>query len=172
MKKILLILVFIGIRVCYGQIPKLEEINSPHDSVKINIGDKWKCVDVAEELIILENEKGERICLSASCVLPYPQPVTHNRPSVTHSLSGRSVVGGFPLPAYNSQNQGTVVVEVTVNQEGKVTKARAIGKGSTIQDAKLSRAAEEAALKARFNVKKDAPISQIGTITYHFSSNI
>ncbi|MDR1338523.1 MAG: TonB family protein [Prevotellaceae bacterium] len=92
----------------------------------------------------------------------------HRQP-VTHSLSGRSVVGGFPLPAYNSQNQGTVVVEVTVNQEGKVTKARAIGKGTTVQDNKLWRAAEEAAMKARFNVKKDAPISQVGTITYIFS---
>jgi TonB family protein len=91
------------------------------------------------------------------------------RQPVTHSLSGRSVVGGFPLPAYNSQNQGTVVVEVTVNQEGKVTKARAIGKGTTVQDTKLWRAAEEAAMKARFNVKKDAPISQVGTITYIFS---
>jgi TonB family protein len=61
------------------------------------------------------------------------------------------------------------VVEVAVNQEGKVTKAQAIGKGSTTSDSKLRKAAEEAALKARFNVKKDAPISQVGTITYVFS---
>jgi TonB family protein len=94
----------------------------------------------------------------------------HRQP-VTHNLSGRSVVGGFPLPAYNSQNQGTVVVEVTVNQDGKVTSARAIGKGATTQDSKLWKAAEEAAMKARFNVKKDAPISQIGTITYVFRLN-
>jgi hypothetical protein len=62
-----------------------------------------------------------------------------------------------------------VVVEVSVNQDGKVTKAAAIGKGSTVQDVKLWKAAEEAAMKATFNVKKDAPISQIGTITYIFS---
>ncbi|MDR2383793.1 MAG: TonB family protein [Prevotellaceae bacterium] len=92
----------------------------------------------------------------------------HRQP-VTHNLSGRSVVGGFPLPQYNSQNRGTVVVEVTVNQEGKVVTARAVGTGSTTQDAVLWKAAEEAALKTRFNVKKDAPISQIGKITYVFS---
>ncbi|MDR2286593.1 MAG: TonB family protein [Prevotellaceae bacterium] len=91
-----------------------------------------------------------------------------HRQSVTHNLNGRSVVGGFPLPAYNSQNQGIVVVEVAVNQDGKVTKATAVGKGSTVQDAKLWKAAEEAAFKAKFNVKKDAPISQVGTITYVF----
>jgi hypothetical protein len=61
------------------------------------------------------------------------------------------------------------VVEVAVNQEGKVTKAQAIGRGSTTSDSKLLKAAEEAALKTRFNVKKDAPISQVGTITYVFS---
>ncbi|MDR3246150.1 MAG: TonB family protein [Prevotellaceae bacterium] len=91
----------------------------------------------------------------------------HRQP-VTHNLTGRSVVGGFPLPAYNSQSQGKVVVEVTVNQDGKVTKATAIGKGTTVTDSKLWKAAEEAALKAKFNVKKDAPISQLGTITYEF----
>jgi TonB family protein len=94
----------------------------------------------------------------------------HRQP-VTHNLSGRSVVGGFPLPAYTSQNQGIVVIEVSVNQDGKVTKATAIGKGSTVQDVRLWNAAEAAALKARFNVKKDAPLSQIGTITYVFSLN-
>jgi TonB family protein len=92
----------------------------------------------------------------------------HRQPC-TYNLSGRSVVGGFPLPAYNNQNQGKVVVEVTVNQEGKVTAASAIGKGSTTQDAILWKAAKEAAMKTRFSVKKDAPISQIGTITYVFS---
>jgi TonB family protein len=92
----------------------------------------------------------------------------HRQP-VTHNLSGRSVSGGFPLPVYGSQNQGKIVVEVTVNQDGKVTTASAIGKGSTTQDAILWKAAEEAAMKTRFNVKKDAPISQRGTIIYEFS---
>lgn len=87
------------------------------------------------------------------------------------NLSGRSVVGILPQPAYNSQSQGKVVVQITVNQDGVVTKANAIGKGSTVQDAQLWRAAEEAARKAIFNVKKDAPIFQVGTITYNFLLN-
>jgi TonB family protein len=97
-----------------------------------------------------------------------PLGADHRQP-ITHTLSGRSVSGGFPLPVYGSQNQGNVVVEVTVNQDGKVTTASTIGKGSTTQDAILWKAAEEAAKKARFNVKKDAPISQRGTIIYIFS---
>lgn len=94
----------------------------------------------------------------------------HRQP-VTHNLSGRDVVGGFPLPAYTGTNQGIVVVEVTVDQNGNITKAAATGKGSTVQDSKLWRAAEEAAKKAKFNVKKDAPIYQVGTITYVFRLN-
>lgn len=92
----------------------------------------------------------------------------HRQP-ITFNLSGRSVVGSLPLPVYNSQNQGRVVVEITVDQNGNVTKAVATGKGSTVQDATLWRAAEDAAKKAKFNVKKDAPIFQTGTITYVFS---
>jgi TonB family protein len=91
-----------------------------------------------------------------------------HRQTITHNLEGRSVMGGFPSPAYKSQNEGFVVVEITVNQDGKVIKAEAIPKGSTVQDVILWKAAVEAAMKARFNVKKDAPISQVGTITYMF----
>jgi TonB family protein len=91
------------------------------------------------------------------------------RTAETLNLSGRSVAGGFPMPVYNSPSQGTVVVEIAVNRDGQVTEAQAIGRGTTTSDRKLLKAAEEAALKTRFNVKKDAPISQVGTITYVFS---
>jgi TonB family protein len=94
---------------------------------------------------------------------------TDPRQPVTYDLSGRSPIGGFPLPDYNSRNRGKVVVQITVNQEGRVTKATAIGRGSTVQDAKLWKAAEKAAMEARFNINKDASIYQVGTITYEFS---
>jgi TonB family protein len=96
-------------------------------------------------------------------------PGPEHRQSITHNLSGRSVEGGFPPPEYLANEAGTVVVEVSVNRDGKITSARAVGKGSTTQNSKLWKAAEEAAFKAKFNVKKDAPISQTGTITYVFS---
>jgi TonB family protein len=90
------------------------------------------------------------------------------RQMVTASLDGRSVVGALPLASYDSQNQGRVVVVVTIDQEGRVTKANARKQGSTVQDADLWKAAEEAALKACFNLKRDAPVFQSGTITYNF----
>ncbi|MDR2653660.1 MAG: TonB family protein [Prevotellaceae bacterium] len=93
---------------------------------------------------------------------------TTSEQGVSFSLQGRSVSGGFPKPAHNLQKSGKVVVEIRVDQNGKVTYARATAKGSTLQDATLWKAAEDAARRARFNVDKNAAISQMGTITYNF----
>jgi len=60
------------------------------------------------------------------------------------------------------------VVEVTVDQNGQVVKATSGVKGTTTTDKILHQAAEKAAKKATFNVNKDAPPQQVGTITYNF----
>lgn len=87
------------------------------------------------------------------------------------SLSGRSLVGRLPKPAYNTSEEGTVVVEITVDKYGKVTNAGVIMKGTTIQSTTLWNVAKEAALKARFNENPAAAAVQKGTITYHFRND-
>ena len=74
----------------------------------------------------------------------------------------------LPKPEYNSDDQGIVIVTITVDQTGKVTKAKAGAKGTTVTDKSLWKQSEQAAYRAKFNKKKDATIEQIGTITYHF----
>ncbi|NOY36767.1 MAG: hypothetical protein GXO83_04255 [Chlorobi bacterium] len=86
---------------------------------------------------------------------------------VSYSLAGRTPVN-LPLPEYNYQEAGIVVVEVTVDKNGMVTKAVPGVKGSTTLDEYLLKVAREAALRARFDRKPDAPAFQKGTITYHF----
>ncbi len=86
---------------------------------------------------------------------------------VSYSLSGRTPQS-LPLPEYNYQVEGIVVVEVTVDRNGKVTKATPGVKGSTTLDENLYRAARKAATAARFDKNPDAPAFQKGTITYHF----
>ena len=83
-------------------------------------------------------------------------------------LSGRNVVGSLPKPSYNAQLEGTVVVQVKVDQYGNVTEAVAGVEGTTVADKGLWNAARNAALKAHFNTKADAPVVQMGTITYIF----
>lgn len=86
---------------------------------------------------------------------------------ISYSLAGRTPVN-LPVPEYNYQQAGIVVVEVTVDKNGMVTKAVPGVKGSTTLDEYLLKVAREAALRARFNRKPDAPAYQKGTITYHF----
>ena len=86
---------------------------------------------------------------------------------ISYSLDGRNPLK-LPEPTYNYQVEGKVVVEVTVDQNGKVTKAVPGVKGSTTLDENLLQSAKEAALKAVFDVKFDAPAYQKGTITYYF----
>jgi TonB family protein len=85
------------------------------------------------------------------------------------SLNGRNIVGGFPNPDYNVQASGKVVVSITVDQNGSVTKATYSPKGSTTSDSRLIHAALSAAQKARFNTDRDAPSVQTGIILYIFN---
>ncbi len=86
---------------------------------------------------------------------------------VTFSLEGRNPLF-LPKPRYDYQVEGKVVVEIRVDRNGNVTYARAGVKGSTTNDENLIKAAQDAALKAKFDSKTDAAFTQTGTITYHF----
>lgn len=83
-------------------------------------------------------------------------------------VKGRNVVGSLPRPSYNSQLEGTVVVQVKVDQYGNVTEAVAGAEGTTVTDKNLWNAARNAAMKAHFNMDANAPAVQTGTITYIF----
>ena len=83
-------------------------------------------------------------------------------------LKGRNVVGTLPKPSYNAQMEGTVVVQVKVDQYGNVTEAIPGVEGTTVTDKGLWNAARAAAMKAHFNMSADAPVLQTGTITYKF----
>ncbi|MGZ2371156.1 TonB family protein [Ancylomarina sp. YFZ004] len=82
-------------------------------------------------------------------------------------LKGRNSIS-IPKPKYDLQESGKVVVEVTVDRNGKVTSARPGVTGSTTTNITLLEAAKRAALKAKFNSDSKAPAYQRGTITYHF----
>jgi TonB family protein len=86
---------------------------------------------------------------------------------LSYSLTGRTP-NFLPKPSSSFQENGTVVVQITVDKYGKVVSAIAIDKGSNTTNSTLRRLAEEAAKKAIFNAKLDAADMQRGTITYHF----
>lgn len=85
----------------------------------------------------------------------------------TFDLNGRSLgPGGLPVPVYNVQDEGRVVVTIVVDPSGRVISTSINKRTNTVNPA-LRRAAEEAARRARFN-EVDGVNNQSGTITYYF----
>ncbi|KAA6324722.1 hypothetical protein EZS27_025988 [termite gut metagenome] len=86
----------------------------------------------------------------------------------TFDLSGRSIGGeGLPRPQYNIQEEGKVVVTITVNPAGFVI-GTGINRQTNTVNPILRKAAEEAAKKAHFN-EVEVVTNQIGTIIYYFN---
>jgi hypothetical protein len=83
-------------------------------------------------------------------------------------VKGRNVEGNLTLPTYDTQTDGTVVVQVKVDQYGTVIEAVPGAEGTTVADRKLWNEARIAAMKAHFNMDANAPAVQTGTITYIF----
>ena len=86
----------------------------------------------------------------------------------TFDLGGRSLgTGSLPKPVYNVQEEGRVVVNITVNPAGQVVSTSINPQTNTVNSA-LRKAAEDAAKKARFN-SIEGVNNQTGTITYYFN---
>ncbi|HZK03356.1 MAG TPA: energy transducer TonB [Bacteroidaceae bacterium] len=85
----------------------------------------------------------------------------------TFDLGGRSIVGdGLPKPLYDVQDEGLVMVTITVDPKGNVIATRIHKRTNTINTT-LRNAAESAARKTKFNAI-DGVDNQEGTITYYF----
>ena len=86
---------------------------------------------------------------------------------ISFSLAGRGSKS-LPGPTATSSENGSIVVEIRVDQEGNVVFAKAGVRGTTLWDTNLWRRCEQAAKKSKFTAKPDAPELQKGKITYIF----
>ena len=85
----------------------------------------------------------------------------------TWDLGGRDMLGELPRPAYDGiQDEGRVVVTITVDPDGNVVDTRINNRTNTI-NLQLRNAAEQAARKTKFNAI-GGENNQTGTITYYF----
>ncbi|MDR1380056.1 MAG: energy transducer TonB [Tannerella sp.] len=83
----------------------------------------------------------------------------------TFNLNGRYIgQGGLPRPMDNGQEEGKIVINITVDPDGNVIFAE-IGRGTNIDNALMRKSALDAAKRAKFNKIKDTD-NQNGTITY------
>lgn len=87
-----------------------------------------------------------------------------------YSLNGRKALSK-PAPKYTCNEEGTVVVEVTVDQTGKTISATAGIKGTTNKASCLLDQARIAAMNTKWSADENATPKQVGKIIYNFSLN-
>ena len=85
-----------------------------------------------------------------------------------YNLAGRKALSK-PKEQPDCEEEGIVVVSITVNKAGKVIRALPRVKGSTNTAPCLLKPAKEAALRTTWNADPKAPSKQTGTIIYQFS---
>jgi outer membrane biosynthesis protein TonB len=85
-----------------------------------------------------------------------------------YRLGNRKAVSK-PKPTYDCEEQGRVVVSISVDKSGRVISAQPGIKGTTNSATCLLTRAKEAALKTRFNSDSKAPTKQVGSIIYNFT---
>jgi len=85
-----------------------------------------------------------------------------------YNLAGRKALSK-PRQQPDCQEEGTVVVRIKVDKNGKVISAEPGYKGTTNSAPCLLKPAREAALQTKWNSDDNAPSEQVGTIIYKFS---
>ncbi|MDV6168200.1 energy transducer TonB [Flavobacterium sp. DG1-102-2] len=83
-----------------------------------------------------------------------------------YQLGGRKNLN-TPKPQYRCNEEGTVVVQITVNRSGKVIKVER-GRGTTNAAQCLFDQAKAAAFDTKFDSSDSAPETQVGKIIYNF----
>ena len=87
-----------------------------------------------------------------------------------YSLGGRGAKS-LHRPSDDFSEEGTVVVDIWVNREGKVVRAEVSPKGTTLINSEMRQRAVQSALRSAFVSDPTAPEEQKGTITYNFVIN-
>ena len=95
-----------------------------------------------------------------------PDAMGRGKEGAQVNLPDRQVAGRLPLPRYKEDIEGRIIVDITVDSQGKVTQARVRMQGTTILNEALHKEALDAARQSRFSTA-NLP-EQFGSITYVF----
>lgn len=87
--------------------------------------------------------------------------------TIRYRIKGRKMITA-PVISNGTEQRGRVVVDIVINRNGNVIKAKAGANGSTTSSDYLYTKAKFAAQGARFDVSKTGPIEVEGTITIDY----
>lgn len=85
-----------------------------------------------------------------------------------YSLGNRKALSK-PQPNYNCNEEGVVVVQITVDKNGNVIDAKPGARGTTNSASCLASQAKIAAMQTKWSSSPDGTDKQVGTIRYNFS---
>lgn len=142
----------------------IEEIRKDLDDYRSDgeIGSGGELKEFMKDSLSAEEAKEKQKFLDSLESIEYSGPS-----SVYYSLEGRHKIY-LPIPVFKCEGEGLVVVQIEVNQAGRVIQSQILEKESGVQDDCLYTAALQASRKTRFNVSTSSPQQQIGKITYQF----
>jgi TonB family protein len=108
----------------------------------------------------------DAIAFDASRVIACPPLVIRRSGGAFQESATRRVIPDYPHEAREKRISGSVLVELTTDEKGKVTSVKTIS-----GPAELRRAAEEAAKRWEFTptLLSKVPVRVIGTITFNFN---
>jgi hypothetical protein len=135
------------------------------NDLNANRPDEWK--ETEERLKELEELANEEISMEAEESEQSPPEPYDGPTNIYYKLEYR-YHRILPVPVYKCQGSGVVVVNIVVDQQGRVVQTETEKPGETANEICLADAAKSAAMKTRFNRDLDAPVRQTGSITYHF----
>ena len=87
---------------------------------------------------------------------------------VTYNLGGRGHIHLENKELDDLPEEGIIVVDIWVDPNGKIVRAKTRVKGTDVSNVQMFRIAEKYALASTFNSIADAPSEQHGTLTYNF----
>ena len=114
-----------------------------------------------------ENAIGQEQSTRSNKDEPYvPNVIRKDNTTVSYFLENRYHKYLY-IPTYRCQGGGTVIIDIVINQQGKVI-AAVIAENRSTRDACLLEEAYRSASTAQFNADANANTKQLGTITYVF----
>lgn len=124
-------------------------------------------VETAEPPSDDENAIGKTAGEAKSENEPYvPNVIRKDNTTVSYFLENRWHSYIY-IPTYKCQGGGTVIIDLVINQAGKVISA-VIAENKSTRDECLLVEAYRSATTAQFNADSKSPAKQLGTITYVF----
>lgn len=130
-----------------------------------NRPEEWQ--ETKERLRELEEMQKEEMIMQGEETLQEPPAPYEGPTNIYYELQGRYHLR-LPVPVYKCEGAGLIEVKIAVDQRGRVVQAETDKPGETANEICLAEAALSAAYGTRFNADYNAPLRQIGSITYHF----